>query len=463
MIPQILTFLDVETTGTSPIRDRIIDIGIVRVENGKITNTFDSLIDPQDHLPPEITRITGITSELLYNAPTFRSIKEKVDELLADSVIVAHNSQFDTAFLKSEYSRLGEKFNPKHLCTVKLSRVMYPRFRHHNLDSIVERFGLHCEPRHRAFPDARVLWDFFQILTKHEKKERFEEAVDSLIKRPSIPKGISTKLVDNLPETPGVYIFYGENGSPLYVGKSVNIKSRVLSHFYDSQKVTKEFLISEQTKHIDFNETEGELGALLKEKRLIAELKPIYNRKLREIKTMPIAILNIDNNGYNTVNIKNSNEIKHYEIQNILSVFRSRTDLKKSLSEKAKEFKLCKKLLGIENTKDSCFGTQIETCNGACINQENPLKYNLRFLDAFSKSKVKQWPFKGPIIISEGEIGHIIYMWCYLGIVDTNTPIEETSIDPTKLQFDWDTYKILVNYLLKTDSAKKIKIYNYKS
>ncbi len=458
MIPQILSFVDVETTGTSPSRDRIIDIGIVRVENGIITDTLNSLVDPQDHIPPEITRITGITTELLYNAPTFRSLKDKVDELLKDSVIVAHNSRFDTGFLKSEYARLGVNINLKQICTVKLSRIMYPRFRHHNLDSIVERFDLHCEPRHRAYPDAKVLWDFFQILMKHEKSDKFEEAIKTLLKRPSIPKGISSKIVDRLPETPGVYIFYGNNGSPLYVGKSVNIKSRVLSHFYDSQKVSKEFLISEQTKHIDYIQTEGELGALLKEKKLIAELKPIYNRKLREIKTMPVAILSTNKYGYNCLKIKNSKDLEHSDIQNILSVFKSQGDLKRSLSIKAKDYKLCKKLLCLENSKGACFGVQIEACNGACINEEKPIKYNLRFLEAFMNSKVKVWPFKGPIVIPEGEIGHVIYMWCYLGLIN-NDKFEEIDVPINKMQFDWDIYKILSNYLLKPDSFKRIKNY----
>src|SRR3989344_686890 len=164
MLPEKIAFVDIETTGTSLASDRIIEIGIVRVENNTVTKTFQTLINPQTYLSPFITNMTGIQEHMLDNAPTFSQVKDDIKQLLQDCVFVAHNVRFDYGFLKHEFKRLGHTFTQKHFCTVKLSQILFPRARHHNLDSIIKRHSISCENRHRAFDDAQVLWDFFQLL-----------------------------------------------------------------------------------------------------------------------------------------------------------------------------------------------------------------------------------------------------------------------------------------------------------
>lgn len=454
MIPKVISFVDVETTGGSPTADRIIDIGILRVVDGKLEETYETLIDPQSYLPPEITRLTGISSFELEGAPTFRQEKDRIDELLKDSVVIAHNARFDTGFLKAEYARTGERFSFKHLCSAKLSRLLFPRFRHHNLDSIIERFELECEPRHRAFPDAKVLWDFFQKLLAGHDRSLLEQAVAKLLRGPALPKGIHEKHIDNLPEKPGVYIFYGEKGTPLYVGKSVNIHTRVLSHFYSDFKSTKEFSMSQQVVDIEPRETAGELEALLLEKRLVLEMQPLYNRQLRDNDKLLVALATQNPKGYDTIKLVQSSEIDFGNIPNILVTFLTMGKAKRTLTNLAKDHCLCQKLLGLERTKGECFGTQIETCKGACGGREQALIYNLRFQEAFAKTKVKQWPFAGPIMISEGSKGHVVYQWCYLGLAEGENDISNLMPEP---QFNYDTYKILSNYLLRPDKKLRIK------
>ena len=133
MLPTKLAFIDVETTGTRASYDRIIEIGILRIEDNKLVKTFKSLINPQSYLPKEITMLTGITQQDIENAPTFRSIKDEIFETLKDCTFVAHNVRFDYAFLKHEFLREHITYSSKHFCTVRLSRILFPQWQRHNL------------------------------------------------------------------------------------------------------------------------------------------------------------------------------------------------------------------------------------------------------------------------------------------------------------------------------------------
>ncbi len=167
------TFVDVETTGLSPKSDRIIEIGIVKVKNNRVSKIYETLINPKIRIPRIITQITGISQKSLWSAPSFREVMNDVYRLLSNSVFVAHNVSFDYNFLQNEFERYGYEFQSPYFCTAKLSRSIFPEFRHHNLDSIIERFSIECENRHRALGDAKVLWEFFQILQKNLGKKKF--------------------------------------------------------------------------------------------------------------------------------------------------------------------------------------------------------------------------------------------------------------------------------------------------
>jgi DNA polymerase-3 subunit epsilon len=162
MLSKNFSIVDVETTGASARFGRIIELGILRVEKGVVVETFESLVNPGQELPEFITKLTGITDKHLKRAPTFDDIKDKVLDLLTDSVFVAHNVDFDYAFLKQEFKRSGYGFNSERMCTVKLSRSLYPEYKRHNLTELIARFE--CKRRHRALDDAKVLWDFIEMV-----------------------------------------------------------------------------------------------------------------------------------------------------------------------------------------------------------------------------------------------------------------------------------------------------------
>lgn len=461
MLPEKIAFVDIETTGLGVTRDRIIEIGILRVENNQVTQRYQTLLNPETYVSPNIQAMTGITKEELDDAPTFYEVKDDILDLLKDCAFVAHNVRFDYGFLRNEFARSGISYSSRHFCTVKLSKYLYPQFPHHNLDAIIQRFGFPCEKRHRAFDDAKVICDFYQHVLKNLPEDVLLSAVNLALKKPTLPTAISPDILASLPEAAGVYIFYAENRSPLYVGKSINIRERVMSHFSNDHASGKEMKIAQQIHSIETIRTAGELGALLKESVLVKKLQPLYNRMLRHARKLVVLKSSMNDGGYQEVSIETVNEINADSVENILGVFRSQRQAKALLITLAKEHNLCEKYLQLEKTKTSCFAYRLGNCKGACNGKENPIFYNTRFLEAFGKYKMKKWPFKGPIIIKEkneldeAEEGFVIDKWCLIGSIKTMEFHIHDKLENEYL-FDLDTYKILRQYFMKKDNWKKI-------
>lgn len=459
-LPDTYSFVDLETTGTNPNRDRIIEIGILRVKDGEIVDTLNTTVNPEIYIPLEIRNLTGIQDNELNRSPTFASIAKEVKRLITGSVFVAHNARFDYGFLKSEFSREEMSFTSKILCTVKLSRRLFPALTSYNLDSIINYFKLECTRRHRAFDDASVLHQFFTVINKTFDKELLDNTLNALLKTPSLPQFLDKSELDSLPEKPGVYIFYAKDNCVLYVGKSTNLKDRIKSHFTNDYLTSRELKISREVARIETIETLGELGALLKESELIKSLQPIYNRRLRRIKEAVVVYKSETTDGLFKAEIKKTklNEIKPY---NIMAIYPSVKKAKDSLREISKTHKLCPKLLGIEKGKGACFNYQIGKCNGICIGAESPVYHNIRFIESFSASKIKKWPFGGAIAISERTIDkkefHIFDNWIYYGTTDDYSGF--TSLSKQELEkFDWDIYKIIKAYLRKCMRSNNLNI-----
>lgn len=466
MLPPKLAFVDLETTGTSANHDRIIEVGVVRVEDGIITKTFSSLVNPQSHIPKQITSITGIKTEDVENAPSFRELADEITDLLTDTIFVAHNVRFDYGFLKYEFARLNKSFSMRHFCTVRLSRLLFPSERHHNLDAIIERFNITCTNRHRALDDASVLATFYEILQKKIQPDVLKKTLSFAMKQPSLPPHLPKSAVDTLPQSPGVYMFFGEGDMPLYIGKSINIKDRVLSHFSSDVHRGTEMKISQQIHHIQTFPTAGELGALFLESQMIKKHLPLYNRRLRYSYEL-IALYETTNaDGYKSLRMDSldTSDVKNTDtLSSIIGIFRNKQEVKRFLTQQAKEYNLCEKLLGLEKTKGACFASRIEICKGACEKKEKPLFYNLRFTTAFSQSKLLPWPFSGPIVIEEHDVlskmseAFIFHKWCFVGSIKQYENHDSVS-EVSQPSFDLDTYKILRSYLRQEKNGVKVRV-----
>ncbi len=445
-----LCFIDVETTGTSPIRDRVIEVGVLRIEDGKVVDKFSSLINPKTHLPPNISILTGIDPFSLTRAPLFEEVSYQVREMLDGATFVAHNVRFDYAFMKHEFKRLGIEFTADTIDTVKLSHLLYPKYRKHDLSSIIQRHNLTIVNRHRAFDDAKALWDFICVGCKELGQDKIHETIKS-ISRNRLRSSLLNMDNKSLPEKPGVYIFYGKSKETLYIGKSKNIRERVLSHFYNDYLSQKEMDMTRQTADIKTITTPGELSALLLESQMIKEESPIFNRMLRRKKEFVVAMTTTTKEGYLTLSLDTLSEIEDHE--RIIGIYKSKRKAKEALYEIAKEHRLCPKLLGIEKGKGRCFYSQLGNCDGACTQDEPLDSYNTKFEQAFERTKIRQWPYDSAIMIKEENedgdgVALFVNHWKLLSTVryhnDGTTDVIQSD------SFDIDTYKILVRVLLDT-------------
>jgi DNA polymerase-3 subunit epsilon len=456
-----LVFVDIETNGLSHVNGRIIEVAAIRVENGKVVRTFTSLLDPGAPLPQFITTLTGIHEADLAGAPTFDQIADELHDVLKDAIFVAHNVRFDYSFLKQEFARLNMKFLPKQLCTVKLSRALYSHERRHRLADLIARHNFTYAKRHRAYDDAAVLWQFIQYIVKHFPPEQIETAIAKQIKQPAIPKGIEPALVRNLPETSGVYIFEDAAGRPLYIGKSINIKKRVLSHFGRDHAESKEYKIAQSVEHIRIHETPGELAALLLESKLVKELQPVYNRKLRRLQKLMILRSKPDEAGYAHAVLEEADSIDPEQYDDILAVYTHRGKAKRSLEAAMKLHDLCPKLLGLEKANGACFLSQLNKCRGACAGKEAPEQYNQRLNVAFERQRFKAWPFSGAVLVSDKSHqerhGFIVDQWCVIGELRQEQYCEPV-VQTNGRIFDVDTYEILQSFFTAKLDKLAIKL-----
>ena len=440
-----IAFVDVETTGMRAEHDRIIEIGIVRMERGVVTKKYSTLVDPGRTVSAFITGINGITNEALASAPPFEEVALEIEELLKDALFVAHNARFDYSFVRQEFKRLGMAFKRPYACSVLLSRRLFPRHRRHNLDAIIERFGFVCESRHRAYDDAYVVYEFFETIKRQQGEKHLFDALSEQLADGNLR--VRKDALRELPDTPGVYRFYNEAHEPIYIGKSVNIRTRVRSHFAESAG---ERHLSEETVSVEVTETAGELSALLLESRAIKDELPVYNRALRKKKKIIVAYERFTEAGYKTAQLQSESEVD--PSQKIVALFRSMGHARETLRDIARDSQLCQKVLGIEGGDGACFGSQIEQCLGACVGCESVRSYNERFDQAFSRRKIKSWPYPGAILIKEQKsedagVAFLVRDWRIVESYSYESGCTETFL-PADPEFDYDTYKILARYLL---------------
>jgi DNA polymerase-3 subunit epsilon len=453
-----MVFVDIETNGLNHIRGRVIEVAAIRVENGKVVRSFNTLVDPETELPYFITNLTGITTNDVKSAPTFHQIADELEDILRGAIFVAHNVRFDYSFLKQEFKRVGKTFLPRQLCTVRLSRALFPEHRSHKLQSLIERYNFTYQNRHRAYDDAEVLWQFIKYVQVNIAVEVIEAAVAKQLRQPAIPKHIDQALVKDLPTGPGVYVFEDEQGQPLYVGKSINIKKRVLQHFGRDHDDSKEFKIAQAVRHISTHTTDGELSALLLESRMVKDLQPVYNRQLRRIQKLVVVRLTSNEQGYLQASLEEATADAMLTDRSLVAAYPRRGRAKDSLEEMLRQYQLCPKLLGLEKSTGACFWHQLGKCQGACVDKESLETYNARVQQAFGGRRVESWPFKGPVLVQESETGGIIVDdWCVLAEVSQQSECDPRIVAHPK-SFDLDTYKILQSFLLDKVSKLKVRV-----
>jgi DNA polymerase-3 subunit epsilon len=451
-------FLDLETTGATPLKDRITEIALIRYEDGIEVSRWETLVNPDASISTFIQQLTGISNEMVQKAPTFKELAAELLDYLNGAVLCAHNARFDHGFLKNEFKRIGIDLRQKVLCTVKLSRKLYPEHRSHALDAVIARHGLVCSARHRAMGDTEVLALFVADAMRELGQTKVINTFNDLLKGSTLPSGIDTAILDDLPESPGVYLFFGENALPLYIGKSINIRARVMSHFSSDHASTKEMRIGQEVKHVEWIETAGEFTALLLESRLVKERQPIYNRQLRRARQLCSWRIASSSESKPLVNLVREDEFDPSTIGQLFGTFRTKRQATEVLRQIVDTHNLCAKTIGLETGSGACFGHQLKRCLGVCVGKEKPEIHYLRLQQALASHRLKSWPYDGPIGIRESDslsaktAVHVFQNWCHIGTVNEESELHQLMNSRSAQTFDLDTYKLLIKELGKANT-----------
>lgn len=365
--------IDIETTGGSARFEKITEIAVFLHDGEKITGEFESLINPERNIPYFITNLTGITNEMVENSPRFFEIAKTIVELTEGRTFVAHNARFDYSFIRQEFKSLGFNFKRNILDTVSLSRKLFPGHRSYSLGNICRDLKIEITGRHRAAGDALATVKLFEMLLR--KDEEINGKRSMLIRNTRISK-LNPKLdiskLEIIPEEPGIYYFYNEEGDLIYIGKSRNLLQRITTHL-SNNSTNRAMEMRDLIADIGWETTGSELIALLRESFEIKDNKPYFNRAQRRSGFQWAIFSFTDEYGY--LNFRYG---LTEEDDNPLSVFTSREKAKSKLSNLVDTYKLCQKLCGLYETTGPCFQYHVGICRGACCRKEETDSYNER-------------------------------------------------------------------------------------
>ena len=374
--------VDIETTGGYAANHRITEIAIFHHDGIQITETFHTLINPGRDIPYYITGLTGISTEMVLNAPTFEEVAEEIFNFLDGKVFVAHNAHFDYSFLKREFELTGINWQAKKLCTVRLSRKIIPGLRSYSLGTLSESLGIEIMNRHRANGDAHATVKIFDQLLRRDRDNYIAKALKKNSGETVLPPNLPKEEFDRLPALPGVYYFHNARGQVIYVGKAINIKKRIAGHFTGEAREWSRSKIRNEIHHISYELTGNELIALILESQEIRRLWPKYNQA-QKYRVEEWGIFDYeDRNGYLRFSVNIVTKGSHPLVR-----FSSKGEAWNFLWEKVREFDLCPKLCGLQVAKGLCFNYQTGECHGACEGVETVKRYNKRIQKAIDTFK----------------------------------------------------------------------------
>lgn len=436
-----LAVVEVKTTGVHPARDAIWELAIIQVDaEGCVAERLHWLFEPCVALPPQLLSLSGLHPLELSGQPRIDSEARAIADAIRGRVLMGHNLRFSLAFLRRVLPD-WKTLRPPQLCTLRLARATLPQLASAGFDALCAHFGITRFFRDRAVPDAEAVL----TLAQHLLQEVAPTTLGQQLRSAARPPLLAAERFAQLPE----HYFLGDGGAQLYVGKSRNLRRRVMSHFQNDHRDRRSLQMVQQIRDVQLAVTAGELGALLFESAEIKRLQPLYNRRLRkqrELLTWALA----GEPGELHIEL-----LQHHALRPGLrhvGLFRSRHQARQWLLEQARERRLCLRVLGLEEGEGACFAYQLGRCAGACCGEEPRSAHDRRLLAGAERLQTQAWPWNGPVALVERDEQHgltqwhVLDQWRHLGTVD-QLEHAQPLLAARRGGFNLDTYHILIGHL----------------
>ncbi len=440
-----LAVVEVKTTGVHPARDAIWELAIIQVDaEGCVAERLHWLFEPCVALPPQLLSLSGLHPLELSGQPRIDSEARAIADAIRGRVLMGHNLRFSLAFLRRVLPD-WKTLRPPQLCTLRLARATLPQLASAGFDALCAHFGITRFFRDRAVPDAEAVL----TLAQHLLQEVAPTTLGQQLRSAARPPLLAAERFAQLPERPGVYYFLGDGGAQLYVGKSRNLRRRVMSHFQNDHRDRRSLQMVQQIRDVQLAITAGELGALLFESAEIKRLQPLYNRRLRKQRELLTWALTGEP-GELHIEL-----LQHHALRPGLrhvGLFRSRHQARQWLLEQARERRLCLRVLGLEEGEGACFAYQLGRCAGACCGEEPRSAHDRRLLAGAERLQTQAWPWNGPVALVERDEQHgltqwhVLDQWRHLGTVD-QLEHAQPLLAARRGGFNLDTYHILIGHL----------------
>lgn len=443
--------LDIETTGGQFNEEKITEIAIYKFDGHQVVDQVISLVNPEKEIQPFVVKLTGINNAMLRLAPKFYELAKRIIEITEDCILVAHNAAFDYRVLRNEFKELGYDFKKDTLCTVELSQKLLPEMPSYSLGKLVRTLGIPLADRHRAYGDALATLKLFQLLLS---KDTEKTILTSMIKS-DIKIGINPKffdIADSLPTTVGIFYIHNEEGQIIYIGKSKNIKKKIMQHFTSTSTLFKK--IQKETYTVTFEKTGNELISILKETEEILLNKPKYNKASKKrifayslyLKTnlqgfFYFSLEKTDGRKKNIMAFTSLNEGKKF-VERIMGSFEHPHYLETLYEKKVKKV--------TEETFFSTFEIPFAEYNDLILNTIK--QFDIDTGNSLIIEKGRTINEKSAVVIESGKlIGYCFYDLNY----QINNP-KRILANITPIEFHRNYRNILLNYLNKKSSYKLV-------
>ncbi|GHA33817.1 exonuclease [Salinimicrobium marinum] len=457
MKDQLFAVIDVETTGGGINGNRLTEICIVLLRGPIVVEKFTSLINPEKDIPRHITALTGIDNAMVADAPRFYEVAKKVEEFTRDAIFVAHNVNFDYNVLRNEFKELGFEYSRRKLCTVRLSRKLIPGLFSYSLGRLCDSINIPISNRHRAEGDTDATVILFQrLLSLDDDYKVINSFLHVHSRQATLPPHIEAEQIHGLPESSGIYLFKDRQHKVIYAGKAIDIKKRVVSHFYD--RMSKEYQLGQETYHIDHETTGSELVALLLEAECIRKYYPKFNRAQKRPGAVYQIVSYTNQRGILQLALERTNKLRES-----IGTFYSRALAQEKLEFLCREFSLCPKYCSLQRNVEECSHYSIVSCEGICSGKESVQAYNEKVRAAITSITEESSTFvireKGRHFEEEAFV--LVKNGTYQGFGFIDAEVQVSRVEDyepflKRQTATYHTHKILSNYLRKQGTPEVI-------